>query len=68
LSEEQENERRLIWMRQWLKFCLLTDKEFNERPEQDEIRDFGRSLSGYNVSREQLIPIFAKKLTLFVVN
>ncbi len=67
-SEEIENERKLIWIMHWMRYCLLTDQEFNELPERDPVKGFGSEIIQYSVSRQRLIPIFAKKLGLFVVN
>jgi hypothetical protein len=52
---------------QWVRYGLLSEKEFAELPEKDEIMRFGQSLWQYNVSRERLIPIFSQQLSIFVV-
>ena len=67
LDEENERNRNLYWLMQWVRYSLLSEKEFSELSEEDEIRRFGQSLWKYNVSRERLIPIFAQQLSMFVV-
>jgi hypothetical protein len=67
LGEDGEYNRRLYWIMQWLRYSLLSEKEFNALSEDDEIKGFGQFLLRYNVSRERLIPIFAQQLNMFVV-
>ncbi len=67
LDDESERNRKLYWSMQWVRYSLLSEKEFSEVPEEDEIKGFGQSLWKYNVSRESLIPIFAQQLSMFVV-
>jgi hypothetical protein len=68
LDEARENEKRLIHTMNWVRYCLLTDQEFNALPEQDRIKDCGSSLSLCSVGREQLIPIFAQQFSWFGAN
>ncbi len=67
LDDESERSRKLYWLMQWVRYSLLSEKEFSELPEEDEIKGFGQSLWQYNVTRERLIPIFAQQLSMFVV-
>ncbi|MCG7980482.1 MAG: hypothetical protein G8D81_14755 [gamma proteobacterium symbiont of Clathrolucina costata] len=67
LNEKSERNRKLYWVMQWVRYGLLSEKEFNELPEDDEIKGFGQSLWQYNVSREMLIPIFSQQLSMFIV-
>ena len=67
LNEERRN-RKLYWLMQWVRYFLLSEKEYNDLAEDDEIKGFEQSLWGYNISREELIPIYAQKLSMFVVN
>lgn len=62
-----ENKRKFIWLMQWVRYGLLSEKEFHDLPSEDELRGFGQSLWRYNVDRERLIPIFAQRLSMFVV-
>ena len=66
-NEESDGGRKLYWLMQWVRYGLLSEKEFAELSEEDEIRRFGKSLWRYSVSRERLIPIFAQQLSMFVV-
>lgn len=67
LNGESESNSGLYWLMQWVRYGLLSEKEFSEVPEEDEIKGFGRSLWRYSVSRERLIPIFSQQLSMFVV-
>lgn len=67
LDEENERHRKLYLMMQWIRFSLLSEKEFNALPDEDRIKGFGQSLWQYNVDRERLIPIFSQRLSMFVV-
>ena len=67
LGEESERGRKLPWLMQWIRYALLSEKEFNDLAEDDGVKEFGRFLWKYHVSRERLIPIFAQQLSMFVV-
>lgn len=67
LSEEAESNGKLFWVMQWVRYGLLSEKEFAELPEEDRIKRFGQSLWQYNVSRERLIPIISQQLSMFIV-
>lgn len=67
LDEERDDNRKLYWMMQWIRYSLLTEKEFNSLAEEDEIKKFGRGLWNYDVSRERLVPVFAQHLSMFSV-
>ena len=70
LSEHDQEDRDLIQLQSiamWLKFLLITDKQFEQLDENDRIRGFANSLWDYNVERKQLIPIFIQKLSMFNV-
>ncbi|OGT90992.1 MAG: hypothetical protein A2514_07750 [Gammaproteobacteria bacterium RIFOXYD12_FULL_61_37] len=66
-NEESSSNRKIYWLMQWVRYGLLSEKEFAELPEEDEIKKFGQSLWKYSVSRERLIPIFSQQLSMFVV-
>lgn len=68
LDEGNENERKLSWIMNWVRFSLLTEAEYNEIDSTDPIARFGQSLWEYNVDRERLLPIFCQKLSMFIVN
>lgn len=67
LKPNEEDHRKLYWLMNWLRFALLSEKEFNELDGEDRIRGFGESLWNYNIERERLIPIFAQQLSMFIV-
>ncbi len=67
-DDENEKSGTLhYWLMQWIRYSMLSEKEFRELPEEDEIRRFSQYLLRYNVSREKIIPIFARQLSMFVV-
>jgi hypothetical protein len=59
--------RKLQFLSMWLKYALITDEEFKLLDENDRIRNFGESLWNYNIERQQLVPIFIQKLSMFAV-
>ena len=67
INEYEENNHSLYWIMNWIRYASLSEKEFNELPQDDEIKKYGDSLWKYHVRRERLIPIFAQLLSIFVV-
>ncbi len=68
LSEEDENRRNLYRLVQWVRYALLSEQEYKELPEGDEIKGFSRLLLKYGSRRERLIPLFAQQLSMFTVS
>lgn len=68
IDEEQVHASKLIWIRNWLKFCLLPDHEFNALGENDEIRRYSQVLLNYLIRRNRIITLFAERLNLFRIN
>ena len=66
-SFSENQQRNVDWMMQWIRFSMLTDKEFSELQPDDALKDFGRSLFSYSISRNQIIPFFAGQLRSFSV-
>lgn len=66
-TEEDPEKRTLKFIAIWLKFALITDNEFKELKPDDRVRNLGQSLFEYNLGRDDLIPVFIKKLNLFSV-
>ena len=69
LFNVSEENRKLYWLMNWVRHALLTEQEYKDLSEKDPIksRGFDQSLWQYNVNREQLIPLFAQQLSMFVV-
>jgi hypothetical protein len=67
LNSNEEEHRKLYWLMNWVRYALLSEKEFSELNSEDRIKEFGAALWKYNVERERLIPFFAQQLSLFVV-
>jgi hypothetical protein len=64
-EQEERNMRKLQNITMWLKFSLITEEQFGDLDENDKLRNFGQSL--WNIERENLIPIFIQKLSMFTV-
>lgn len=68
LNEGERGKRKLFWVMNWIRFSMLTESEYQGINASDPIKEFGRSLWEYSVDREQLLPIFCQKLSMFIVN
>ena len=70
LSVEEQTDRdmrRLQVISMLVKYAMITNEEFNQLDENDQIRMYGNSIYNYNIERQQLIPIFIQKLSMFAV-
>jgi hypothetical protein len=67
LEEEKESVSNLIWLLSWVKYALLTESEFNNLPEDEELKTYGQSIGRYNINRQRLIFIYAQQLCMFVI-
>lgn len=67
IHPDEEKDRKLFWLMNWIRYALLSENEFNALGNEDRIKTFGESLWNYNVERERLIPIFSQQLSMFVV-
>lgn len=67
LNDENENNKKLYWIMQWVRFSLLNEQEFNDLPPEDGIKNFDQNLVEHHIRREELIPIFSQELNMFVV-
>lgn len=68
LNEENESERKLFQLLSWIRFSMLTESEYQAIDANDPISRLGQSLWRYNVDREELLPMFCQKLSMFTVN
>lgn len=68
LDVENENYRKIYRIMEWVRYSLLTTQQYKELPDEDEIKRLGDVFWNYSVDRENLIPMFAKQLSMFVVN
>ncbi len=69
LSDKEEKDRSLRKLQiisMWLKFSLITEEQFQELEDNDRIKGFGESLWNYGINRQDLIPLFTQKLSLFI--
>lgn len=68
LNHSKEKNRKIYRLMSWVRFALLSDKEFSKLGDKEIIKNFGGSLWNYNIERENIIPMFSQKLSMFVVN
>lgn len=66
-EDEKKENSDLHWLMQFIRYGLLSEKEFNDLPEEDAIKGFDQSQSGYNMSRGKIIPAYAQRLSMFTV-
>ena len=65
---EEEAQRKLGRVLDWVRFAVLTEDEYKSLPQDDPLKvNFGRLLWNYDVDRVRLLPIFAQQLSAFVV-
>jgi len=66
---KEEDQHKLQWMLEWVRFAVLTEDQYTSLPEDDPLikNNFGNSLFRYNVERTRLLPIFAQHMSAFVV-
>lgn len=64
-----ELNRNFSWIIDWIRFALISDEEFENLPEEDEIRHFTQSLRPYySIKRQELLSLFARHLSMFLVS
>ncbi len=68
LSENDKHQRKLIIIMHWLRYSLLTEDEYRTVAEGDPILRYNQTLYGANRDREDLLPFFCQKLSMFTVN
>ena len=66
-GKEGEQNRKMFWLMEWVRFCLLSKKEFGELSADERIRGFGQSLWEYSIEREGLMRFHARKISMFNV-
>ncbi|CAC9489260.1 KAP P-loop domain protein [uncultured Gammaproteobacteria bacterium] len=67
LNHFEGKHEELHWSINWVRYALLTDKEFSEIDDKDDLKGFENSLLKYFIKRKNLIPIFSKQLSLFAI-
>ncbi|MHB1185177.1 MAG: KAP family P-loop NTPase fold protein [Desulfobulbia bacterium] len=68
LNENNSDQRKLCGLMDWVRYSMLSEAEFKEIGDSDPIRKYDESLWNWSVGREQLLPIFCQKLSMFAVN
>jgi hypothetical protein len=61
----KEEESLIDFFTKWLKFLLITEEQFNNLDEKDEIRDFSKFLFKYRIKRQKIITFFCDSLDSF---
>ena len=64
-KSKEEEESLIDFFTKWLKFLLITEEQFNNLDEKDEIRDFSKSLFKYRIKRQKIITFFCDSLDSF---
>jgi hypothetical protein len=64
----EEMDHRLFLIMSWVRYSILSESEYQQAEEDDPIMRFSDSLWQYNIERQQLLPIFCQKLSMFSVN
>jgi hypothetical protein len=67
LSHKNEEHRKLSLLMDSVHFALIPEKEFAELDDLDPIKIYGNGLRIRKSERNNLIPIFSQKLSMFVV-
>lgn len=52
----------------WVKFALITDKEFEKLDPKDPIREYSQSLWQHSIESDEIMPIICQKLSIFNVS
>lgn len=71
LNEEHDNDRHrrtLFRLMSWIRFSILTESEYQATDPKDPIKGFGNDLWNYSIERENIVPLFCQKLSMFFVN
>lgn len=68
ISEENREHRKIFMVKCWLKYSMLPETEFIKLEKSDKAANLGSSLWEYSVDREDLIPMFSKKISMFIQN
>ncbi len=66
-EKEYENEKELRLVVKYLKFSLIPEIEFNKLSQDNHVINFHNLLKHYDISREEFIPYFTKKLSMFTL-
>jgi len=61
----KEEESLIDFFTKWLKFLIITEEQFNDLDEKDEIRDFSKFLFKYRIKRQKIITFFCDTLDSF---
>ncbi len=67
LNHFEGKHEELHWSINWVRYALLTDKEFSEIDDKDDLKGFENSLLKYFIKRKNLILILSKQLSLFAI-
>lgn len=68
LNNEEESNRRLFTLMNWVRFSMLTKSEYRDIDPDDPINRFEQHLWHYGMDREDLILVFCQRLSMFVVS
>ena len=66
-KEGSDYQYRIHWIMEWVKFSFLSEEEWAALPDDNRIKKLGQSLWEYNLSREQVMPVLAQKMSMFTI-
>ncbi len=58
LKTEDEEFGKLSRIFLWMKFCLVTDDEYNSSDQKENFKNMGQSLFSYDIGRQKIIPLY----------
>lgn len=68
IDENNREHRKLFMIKCWLKYAMLSDKDFASLDDQDLTRGFGRELWNYSTEREEIMPLFVNAISVFTTS
>jgi hypothetical protein len=59
-EKPDRNSRALSYIRDWIKYCVFTDAEYNALDEEDQVRQLTTGNAFHREERDQIIPMFCR--------
>lgn len=67
LNDDSDRTSTLQWINKWIKYGLISEEEFGQLPQNDELKLFGNNLWNYHIRREKIVLFLAKQMSIFSV-
>lgn len=68
LNEEKKDKHYLADLIEWVRYSMLSESEYDQIDENDQIRQFPQRLRRSGMDRKRLLPMSCKNLSMFNVN